>query len=401
MRIITSLLVLALAIGGPAGVSAQEAAPAFSEPANAPFTAGLTDPGSLTRIVEARLAKVRDLLTQLLAVRGDRSVANTLVPYDEMWGELHTAATEAQVVAALHPDEAMRKAGDALNRAASALAAEVPLRRDVHDALNGLELGRADALTRTYVERELKELRMAGVDRPQATRERIAALRDELTQRMDEFQRNIRNGARRVVVSSARELDGLPADFIARHVADASGAITLTTNAVDARPVLIYARSADVRRRMLTALYSVAAPENVAVLDRILAIRYELAQHLGFANWASVDTASRMAGTESAVSSFIDRVIAAATPRAAREFAEIAARKRADAPDAPFEPWDRRYLRGTGAPRQLRLRLAGGASLLRVRARARRCPRRERHDVRRDVSSRDRRPRVAPICARL
>ena len=297
----------------------------------------------MTRVVDGRLVKARQLLAQMLAVRGHRTAANTLAPYDEMWGEVHTAASTAQVVAALHPDEAMRKAAEALNRGASALAAEVPLRRDVYDALNGIELRGADAAARTYVERELKEFRLAGVDRPQATREAIAALRDELTQRMDEYQRNIRNGARTVTVGGAADLDGLPADFIARHPADASGTITLSTNAVDARPVLIYARREDVRRRMLAALYSVAAPENVPVLARIVAIRHELAQRLGFENWAGYDTASRMAGTPAAVSSFIDRVVAAARPRAAREYGEIAARKRADQPDAPFEPWDRQY----------------------------------------------------------
>lgn len=337
------VLIVTLSLSASISLFGQQSPRAAAEAANASFMAGVSDPASLTRAVEGRLARAKERLGEMLAVRGSRTAANTLVPYDEMWGELHTAGAQAQVMAALHGDEAMRGTADALNRAASAMAADVPLRRDVYEALAGIDLSGADRATRYYVERELREFRLAGVDRPDSTRQAIKRLRDELTQAMDEFQRNIRNGVRTIVVKDASELDGLPRDFIARHQPDASGAITLTSNAVDARPVLTYARSEDVRRRMLTALYNVAAPENGAVLDRILTVRHEIAGLLSFRDWASYDMASRMAGDARTVSDFIDRVVAAAAPKAAREHAEIVARKQADAPGAAFHLWDRQY----------------------------------------------------------
>ena len=148
-------------------------------------------------------------------------------------------------MAAVHPDEAMRKAGDDLERKADALDAEISLRPDVFRALQDLRLDGADAETRYYVERTLRDLRRLGVDRPEATRARLKGLRDELTVLMAEYLRNIRERGRRFTVASAKELDGLPADFIARHKPDASGAITLTSDIVDARPVLTYATSED------------------------------------------------------------------------------------------------------------------------------------------------------------
>jgi thimet oligopeptidase len=345
-RSIALVLVLGVTAGVTAAVSKQQPAPAAS-PANAvdvPFTRGILDtPDSLTRAVDGRLARARSLLERMLAATGPRTVANTLAPYDEMWGELFTAASTAQVVAALHPEEAMRKAGDALNRKAGAAAAEVPLRPDVYRALARIELKGADAPTRFYVERELKEFRRAGVDRPAATRERIRQLQDVLTQSMDEFQRNIRNGSRRVVVASARELEGLPADFIERHKADAAGAYSFSTNTVDAAPVLTYARDERLRRRMLVAVQNVAAPENMPVLSRILEARYELARLLGFPNWASYDTASRMAGDFKTASEFIDRIVAASGAKVLRERDELIARKHLDAPGTPLNWWDRYY----------------------------------------------------------
>lgn len=311
--------------------------------ATAPFTAGITTPESFKAVIDGRVAKARALLDTLLTVKGERTVANTLIPYDELWGELYTARGQAGVFTSNHPDEPMRKMGEELNRGVSALIAEISLRPDVYAALTAIDLRGADVPTRYYVERELKDFRLAGVDKPEAARQRIQQLRDELTQAMDEFGRNIRDERGQVVVKSAAELEGLPADFIARRKPDATGAITLVTDNVDARPVLTYAKDADLRRRMLLETYVVAGTKNLPVLDRMLRIRSELAALLGFPNWAAYDMASRMAGTVANASAFIDRVVEASGPSAERDYAELVKRKHQDEPGSTFNLWDRLY----------------------------------------------------------
>jgi Zn-dependent oligopeptidase len=319
-------------------VSVQET----TEAPDAPFTTGLSDAASLQSIVDGRIARARQLLDQLLAVRGTRTAANTLRPYDDIVAELNTAAEEASVLAAVHPDDAVRRAGDELERKAVALAGEIQLRSDVFSALTAIRSDGLDADTRYFLAREIAQLKRMGVDRPAETRAKLQKLRDELTAVMAEFQRNIREGQRRWTVTAA-DLSGLPADFIARHVPDSAGAITLTTDNVDARPVLTYATKEDVRKRMYIESYTVAYPKNIVVLDRMLAVRGEIARLLGYPNWASYDMASRMAGDVKTVSSFIDRVVAAAGPKAAREAAELLALKQRETPGAALEVWDRAY----------------------------------------------------------
>ena len=316
---------------------------AAQQPASAPFTTGITDPPSLKRVVDASLARARTLLDQMLAVKGPRTVSNTLEPYDTLIGELFTAGGQVAVMAELHPDPAVRDSADELDRTVNAFADEIPLRADVYAALKAIDLTRADEATRYYITRELRTFTRAGVDRPEPTRARLKELRDQLSTAMDQFARNLREGNRRVIVDSKADLDGLPPDFVARQKPDASGAITLTTSAVDGRPVLMYARSAELRRRMLTATYNIAAPENITVLDRILRVRAEIAATLGYRNWAAYDTDVRMAGDEQTVSAFIDRIVAAARPRATRELADLVRRKEQDLPGSKFEAWDRLY----------------------------------------------------------
>jgi thimet oligopeptidase len=316
---------------------------AAQQAATTPFTTGITDAASLKRAVDARVSRARTLLDSMLAAKEPRTVANTLVPYDELLEELNTASGQVTVMMDLHPDAAVRQAAEDLDRVVSTLLDEIPLRTDVYAALKALDLGRADAATQYYVARELRDFGRAGVDTPEATRARLTDLRDQLAQAMAEFTRNIRNGSRTVTGVTAAGLDGLPADFIARHPADASGAVTLSTNVVDARPVLMYAKNEELRRRMMVALYNVAAPENIDVLNRILRVRADIARLLGYRNWAEYDAQVRMAGAEKAVSDFIDRVVAAARPRAARELTELARRKQQDLPGRALDPWDRLY----------------------------------------------------------
>ena len=320
------------------------AAPAAAQSASAaPFTQGVTDAASLKASVDGRLGRAKQLLEALLAVKGRRTVENTLAPYDELSAELYTASSHARVMAALHPDEAVRRTGEELNRAASALASEITLRADVYAALAAIDRARADGKTRYYLERELEEFRLAGVDKTDTVRARVQTLRDELTAAMDEFARHIAQQPRRITAAGVGELEGLPADFIARHAPDANGVITLTTDPNDQRPVLIYARNEDLRRRMLLAAGNVAAPDNIPVLARILRVRHELATLLGYPNWAAYDMASRMSGDVKTVSDFIDRVVAASGPKAQRELEELTRRKQQDFPGSTLNLWDRQY----------------------------------------------------------
>jgi thimet oligopeptidase len=329
-----------VAASGFTTVAAQP--PAGREAADSSFTAGVTNAATLQKSVDTRLSRAQHLLNALIAVKGSRTIANTLEPYDELLEEIRTASGLAGLMGSVHPDEAVRKIGDDLERKADALDAEIALRPDVFRALQGLRLDGADAETRYYVERTIRDLRRLGVDKPEATRIRLKGLRDELTVLMNEYLRNIRERGRRFTVN-AKELDGLPADFIARHKPDAAGAITLTSDIVDARPVLTYATNEALRRRMYVESNTVAYPENVVVLSKMLGVRAETARLLGYPTWASYDMASRMSGDVKTVSAFIDRVVAAAGKKSAREYDELLKMKRQTVPGSALNVWDRPF----------------------------------------------------------
>jgi Zn-dependent oligopeptidase len=268
-----------------AGAALAQAPQADVATLEAPFYTGISDAASLRTIVEQRLSRMDGHLKTLLDVQGPRTIDNTLVPYDRMGMEIEGASRLAMVVARLHPDERMRTTADELLKTVVERFAALTLRPDIYSALRATDLGSTDPATRRYVTRELRDLELAGVNKSEDVRARLTQLQTELQAAQQEFSRNLLNGQRRIS-ASASEIEGLPQDFITARKPDASGSITLTTDDVDMQVVSTYARNPALRKRHLIERFNVAAPGNVNVLERLLAIRYEIATLLGYPMWA-------------------------------------------------------------------------------------------------------------------
>ena len=121
-------------------------------------------------------------------------------------------------------DKAVRDQAQMEAQRVAMAGSALSLNRAVYDALVAIELDGASAATKHYVERTLLGYRLSGVDKDQATRDRLQALHDKATRLSLEFSRNIQEGGK-TIEATPEELEGLPADYIARHPAqkDASG----------------------------------------------------------------------------------------------------------------------------------------------------------------------------------
>ncbi len=309
-----------------------------------PFFRDITTAGEFSAAQETRLEHARQLLNELIAAQGPRTVATTLSSYDALLAELDAAGSEAGLLEQVHPDAAMREAAETFTQKISAFGSELSLNRGVYEALSAIDLSGADAVTRFYVEKSIRDFRLAGVDKDDSTRAAIKSLRDELVLIGQDFSRNIRDDVRIVYANSAAELDGLPQDYIDRHTPDADGRIPLTINYPDAYPVFAYAKSEALRKRMYMEYFNRAYPKNVDVLTRLLSKRYDLARLLGFDNYAAYVTADKMVGSEKNASVFIDRIADASELRAKNEYQQVLARKRKDDPAAAVvNSWESAY----------------------------------------------------------
>ena len=285
-------------------------------------------------VENGRIAAAQKLIDQIVAVKGPRTIESTLVPYDEAVRQLNAAAYFADLVQKVNPDAAFRDRGTAMSVKVSGVATSLSLNRDVYQALSALDVSKSDPATRYYVQRQLLEFRLAGVDKDDATRAKLKKLQDQLTEDQAMFDRNISDDQRSVTVSSASELDGLPQDYIENHKPGTDGKITLTTNYPDLFPVMEYAKSDALRRKMWEAWNTRAYPKNRAVLIDMMQTRYQIATLIGYSSWADYDAADKMMQNGSNIAKFIADLNSAARPVAEREFAILLAEKQKTDPKA-------------------------------------------------------------------
>jgi thimet oligopeptidase len=308
--------------------------------------------------VEHHLGASRAEIAALLAVAGARTVENTLAPYDRACWHLRMAGSQSGVMFMVHPVAAVRDAAQELQQVISAEGTALSLNREVYQALSAVDVSAEDAATRYYMERALLGYRLSGVDKDDATRERIRALADTMTELSMSFSRTVQDDVRKIEVADAEELRGLPEDYLVRHgvktgvreqglgisklVAD--GPIVLTTDPPEMSPVMSYAASAKLRRRMYLAYNDRGYPANKQVLLDLLAAREEMAGLLGFRSWADLATVDQMMGSAAEMRKFLEEVEAAASAGAAREFAELEAFVRERDPQAlPLTLSDARF----------------------------------------------------------
>src|SRR5258705_12048304 len=131
-------------------------APAQSGPTSQPTVwAAKPDAAAFEKIVNDRLAEGQKSIDQIVAVKGARTIENTLVPYDEAIRQVNIGNYLANMMFQVHPDAAFRDKASTMTQKATAVLTALSLNRDVYKALAALDLSKTDATTRYYVTRTL------------------------------------------------------------------------------------------------------------------------------------------------------------------------------------------------------------------------------------------------------
>jgi len=299
-----------------------------------PIWASKPDIPAFEKMENGRLAAAQRAIDQLVTATAPRTIENTLVPYDEAIRQLNAASYFSTLMQQVHPDAAFRDHATAMTTKVSGAQTALSLNQAVYKAMATLDVSKADAATRYYVRRQLLEFRLAGVDKDDATREKLKKLNDKLTEDQSMFDRNIADDQKSVEVKDASELDGLPQDYIDNHKPGADGKIHITTNYPDLFPALTFAKSDPLRRSLWEAFESRAYPKNRDVLMDMMQTRYEIATLIGYHSWADYNAADKMIGSGANIAGFIADFDSAARPIAKREFAMLLAQKQKTSPHA-------------------------------------------------------------------
>ena len=287
------------------------------------------------------IKKADELLKKILEVR-ESTVENTLIPYNEILIQLNRAGL-AYLFSEVHPDMDVRDAAELCVQDINKFATDLSLNRGVYDKLKNINKNNLDYETSHFLEKELLDFELAGVNKDEETRKKLTDLRAQIVVTGQEFDRNIREDKRFIEVS-LEDLKGLPQDYIDSHKADESGKIIITTDYPDADPVKKYADKEEIRKKIFIEDMNRAYPSNDEVLKKLLILRHKYATLLGYETYADYSAEKNMLKPGRAIGEFIENIVYIAEPRADADLKQMLAIKRMDNPKTDtIHIWDRFY----------------------------------------------------------
>jgi len=212
-----------------------------------------------------------------------------------------------------------------------------------------------DRAKRRLIENELRDFRLSGAELDAAAKTHFKAVEEELASLAARFEDNVLDATNDygLYVEDATRLAGVPDDVLAaaREAAAQDGrpGWKLTLRMPCYQPVLQYADNRQLRETLYRASAVRASefgkPEwdNTAVVRRILELRREAAQLLGYGNFAEVSLVPKMARTPAEVLAFLRDLAVRGKPYAERDMVELTAFARAELGLDTLAAWDVPY----------------------------------------------------------
>ncbi|HEX8358989.1 MAG TPA: M3 family metallopeptidase [Longimicrobium sp.] len=322
-----------------------------AEPLPIPFhqiTAEHVVPG-----IREALARAEAEMDALVAAPDERTYENTVARLEEITERLSHAIRPVAVLVAVMNSPELREAYETVLPEFSAFFARIALNGELWLAVKaaaqspGVEA--LDRVRRRHLEKTVRAFIRAGADLPPEGKERVEALQVELSQLETEFSNHVLDStnAWEMVLTGEAELAGLPdsARAQARAAAEEKGVEgwRFTLHQPSVMPFLQYSERRDLRQRVHQAFVNRASEpphDNRPLVGRILALRRELAQLLGFRDWADYQLQEAMAGSGVRAVEFEDDLTARTRPYWEREMEALQEFARDELGLDPLEPWD-------------------------------------------------------------
>lgn len=321
------------------------------------------NPDQVTQGIPLLLEQLNTELTALEGCLDQRLAGDSALTWDEVMQPLHLLGERLRwswgVVSHLNgvcntPE--LRQAHQNQQAAVVAFGNRVGQSRTIYRALEQLQAGDEylDATQRRIVAAELREMQLRGVGLEGAEQQEFNEATANLAQLASQYGNNVLDATNgwSLKLSEAADLAGLPAS-LRQLLADAAQQAGETgwrmgLDMPRLVPFLKYSQRRDLREQVYRAQVSRASSgelNNLPLIEQILGLKLQQAQLLGYANWAEVSLAAKMANSVAEVEQLLEELRAAAYPVAQAELAQLrACAQRHGCPEAEdFKPWDVSY----------------------------------------------------------
>jgi oligopeptidase A len=344
----------------------------------------LLDFSGLPRFADIRIEHITPAVQQLLAenrkviggIREDTATpgwGNFVQPMTDANERLYRAWGQISHLNAVVNTPELREAYNAnlpmITQYYAELAQDQALFEKFKQLYSSKEFDSLSSARKKIIENELRDFRLGGAELPPEKKERFLHIQEELSALGSRFNDNLLDATNNFAlhVENADELSGIPDDVLqtAREIAEKDGASgwKFTLHAPSYLPLMQYADNRGLREKMYLA-YSTRASEigtsetgtsaplidgaanldNAPLIAKILQLRKEEAQLLGFDCYAEVSLATKMASTPKQVLDFLGELAAKARPYAEQDLRELRQFSAHKLQSETVEAWDLAYV---------------------------------------------------------
>jgi oligopeptidase A len=289
---------------------------------------------AIKQLLDSNRAQLEQILAQPQATWD-----NTIAPLEQMQHRLsRTWSPVGHLNGVMNSDE-LRAAYNACLPLLSAWYTDVGQNHRLYQAyqqVRDTEGATLNSAQLKLLDNALRDFKLSGVALPADKKARYKALMEQLSKLQSKFDENVLDAtnAWSRLVSDEAEMQGLPVPIIerARAAAEAKqqAGWLFTLDAPNYMAVLMHGANEALRREFYQAWVTRASDQgtnpqwdNSALIEQIMQLRHELAQLVGFDNYATYSLATKMAKSVTEVSDFLNQLAAHSKATAQRELDEL------------------------------------------------------------------------------
>ena len=291
--------------------------------------------------IDQLLADARSSVEQHLQATQDYTWKNLVEPLDDANDKLFKAWSPVSHMNSVVNSDELRDAYNACLPKLSAYSTEMGQNEVLFNAYRFIaenkEYATLDIAQKKIIDNALKDFKLSGIDLNNEKKQRYKQISQELSSLSSSFEENLLDAtnAWSKIILDQQELAGLPESALAQAkqtaVSHNENGWMITLQFPSYNAVMTYADNRELRREHYEAFSTRASDQgphanlwdNSEIIEKILALRHEKALLLGFANYAELSLATKMAAKPEDVIYFLEDLADRSWRQARKDLAEL------------------------------------------------------------------------------
>ena len=317
-------------------------------------------PEHVVPAVEHGIEQCKKTIEQVLAGK-DFTWQGLVMPLEEADDKLSRLFSPVSHMHSVVNSQALREVYDQVLPKISEYSTYVGQHQGLFDAYTALaqsdEYAQLSKAQQKVIDNALRDFKLSGIALNASDKKRYGEISSRLSELAAKFGNNVMDAtlAWQKHITDEQQLAGLPesAKALAAQTAQSKEleGWLFTLDIPSYLPIMTHADNRELRQEAYTAFVTRASDQgpnageydNSAIMDEELALRHELAQLLGFENYAQMSLATKMADSTEQVFGFLNDLAEKSRPQAQKELEELCAYAKEKHDIDQLEAWDYAY----------------------------------------------------------